>query len=274
MKRRTRRKDRRTLARAADRYALYQEAVQDGEADVLFLERVFRKAYGRAPRVLREDFGGTALLACEWVRHHPENRAVAIDLDPEPLAWGRAHNLPRLSADERARLRLVRGDVRTAKSEPADVTAAFNFSYFLFKTRPELLAYFRKAHSTLRREGMLALDVYGGWEALKSQRERRRNRGFTYVWDQHDFDPLSHDVVNHIDFEFPDGSRKPRAFTYHWRLWLIPELRELLTEAGFRDVGVYWEGTDLERNVPNGVFTRRRRGPPDPAWIAYVIALR
>ena len=123
------------------------------------------------------------------------------------------------------------------------------------------------------RPGLLALDVYGGFEALKSQRERRRQRGFTYVWDQFDFDPLSHHVVNHIDFEFPDGSRKPRAFSYHWRLWLIPELRELLTEAGFSDVGVYWEGTDLARNTPNGVFTRRRRGPPDPAWIAYVIAL-
>jgi hypothetical protein len=263
-----------TLAQRADRHDLYQRAVQDAEADVAFLDRVYRRAYGRAPRVLREDFGGTALLACEWVRRHRENRTVAIDLDPEPLAWGRAHNLAALPEQARARVRLLRGDVRSVRSEPADVTVAFNFSYFCFKTRPALLAYFRKARSTLRREGLLAIDVYGGWEALRRQRERRRNRGFTYVWDQADFDPLSHDVVNHIHFEFPDGSRLERAFSYRWRLWLIPELRELLAEAGFSDVGVYWEGTDRPRNRPNGVFTRRARGPADPAWIAYLVALR
>jgi hypothetical protein len=263
-----------SLARRADKYDLYQRAVQDVEADVAFLDREFHKAFGRTPRVLREDFGGTALLACEWVKHRRENRAVAVDLDPEPLAWCRAHNLPSLPEDARRRVRLVRGDVRSARSEPADVTVAFNFSYCLFTTRPALLAYFRKARSTLRRRGLFALDVYGGWESQRPQRENRRVGGFTYVWDQHGFDPLTHLATNHIHFRFRDGSRLERAFTYHWRLWTAPELVELLGEAGFSDVGAYFEGTDHGANDGNGVFTRRRRGPDDPAWIAFIVARR
>ena len=35
-------------------------------------------------------------------------------------------------------------------------------------------------------------------------------------------------VTLHIHFEFPDGSRIERAFGYHWRLWQIPELHDLL----------------------------------------------
>jgi hypothetical protein len=244
-----------SLARRADRYDLYQRAVQDAEADVAFLDREFRKAYGRAPRVLREDFGGTALLACEWVKRRRANRAIAIDLDPEPLAWCRAHNLPSLSEDARRRVRLVRGDVRSARTEPADVTVAFNFSYSIFTTRPALLAYFRMARSTLRRQGLFALDLYGGFES-------------------HAFDPLTHLVTNYIHFRFRDGSRLERAFTYHWRLWTAPELMELLSEAGFSDVGAYFEGTDRAANDGNGVFTRRRRGPDDPAWIAFLVARR
>jgi hypothetical protein len=263
-----------TRTRRADRYDLYQRSVQEPEADVSFLQRVYARRFARPPRRLREDFCGTALLACDWVRRHRENRAWGIDLDLEPLAWCRAHNLPLLSQDQRNRLALVEGDVRKAVTPRADVTVAFNFSYFLFKTRPELLAYFRRARSTLRREGIFAIDAYGGADALRRQTETREHDGFDYVWDQDRFDPITHDVVNHIHFELPDGTRVRRAFTYHWRLWTIPELRELLAEAGFSDVGVYWEGTDRKTNEGNGVFTRREHAPDDPAWIAYVVASR
>ncbi len=236
------------------------------------LRRTFENRRGRPPRVLREDFCGTAALACAWVADHGEHRAFGVDIDPEPLAWGRRHNLARLRPGQAERVRLLRGDVLHVRTPPADVLVAFNFSYFLWKTRPELVRYFRCARRRLRRGGLFVIDAYGGPEAQEPREERRAMGGFTYVWDQDRFDPISHATTCFIHFEFPDGSRLARCFRYDWRLWTLPELRELLVEAGFGDVEVYWEGTDRRTNEPNGVYTRRRVAPPDPAWVAYVAA--
>ncbi len=263
-----------TQARRADKYDLYQQAVQETEPDIDLVERIFRHHFRRRPHLLREDFCGTALLACDWVRRHEENRAWAIDLDPEPLAWGREHNLSRLSPEEAGRVKLIEGDVRDIGHDPVDVTIAFNFSYFLFESRAALRDYFRRALGTLRPEGLLVLDAYGGADAQRTSEETREVEGFDYVWDQHRYDPISGCVTNFIHFEFSDGSRLRRAFRYDWRLWSLPELRELLQEAGFGAVEVYWEGTDGDTGEGNGVFTRRSSAPDDPAWVSYLAAVK
>ena len=261
-----------TLAERADRYALYQVAVQDPEGDVVRVRRMYERLHGRAPRTLREDFCGAAAFASAWVAAHRENRAWGVDLDAEPLAWGRDHNVAKLRPEQAARLRLLQGDVRTTRTPRVDVLAAFNFSFFLFKERGELLRYFRRCHAALGREGMMVLDAYGGPEAMEKRSERRRCEGFTYVWEQASFDPITHDASCYIHFEFRDGSKLPRAWGYHWRLWSIPELRDLLAEAGFSASTVYWEGTESETNEPNGIFRPRARAEEDPAWIAYLAA--
>jgi len=272
-KRRKSRKGR-TRAQKADKYALYEKSVQAPEADVALLQRVFKARYGRPPRLLREDFGGTSLLACLWAAEHKENRAWAIDLDPKPLEWGRQHNLSRLKPAQAARVKLIEGNVLDVGHTKVDVTVAFNFSYFTFQTRRELRHYFEKARATLQGEGLLMLDVYGGADSQRTQQENRKVGGFRYVWDQNSFDPISYRVTNFIHFEFKDGSRLRRAFRYDWRLWTLPEIRELLLEAGFRTTEVYWEGTDRETEEANGVFTKRERAPDDPAWVSYVAAWR
>jgi hypothetical protein len=256
-----------------NRFDLYQQSVQEPEADFRVIDRVFRREYGRPPRRLREDFCGAALLACEWVARHPENRAWAIDLDPEPLAFGRAHNVPALGPEAASRVKLIEGDVRDVGHEKVDVTVALNFSYFLFQRRDELLLYLERARATLASEGLLLLDVYGGADAQRTLSERRRRHGFDYVWEQHRFDPIQSRVVNYIHFELRDGRRLRRAFRYDWRLWTIRELRELLEQAGFSRSEVYWEGTDSRTGRGNDVFTKRESALDDPAWIAYVVAL-
>ena len=268
-----RRKSRKTLAQQADRYELYEESVQDPDADVDMIGRIFRNHFGRPPRLLREDFGGTGLLATRWVERHRENRAWAIDLDPVPLAWGHKHNVAPLRPEQASRVKLIEGNVLDIGHEKVDVTAAFNFSYFLFLSRDELRRYFEAARATLRDEGLLLLDSYGGADAQRTCEEPRKVGKVTYVWDQYDFDPISHRAVNHIHFEFKDGSRLDRAFSYKWRLWALPEVRELLIEAGFGTVEVYWEGTDSETGEGNNIFTLRKRALDDPAWIAYIAAL-
>ncbi|MFN7589412.1 MAG: hypothetical protein ACK5UQ_13115, partial [Planctomycetota bacterium] len=67
-------------ARTADRHVLYQLSVQAPETDARFYDRWFRKYAGRPLRLLREDFCGTAVLACHHVKRHPENRAIGVDL--------------------------------------------------------------------------------------------------------------------------------------------------------------------------------------------------
>ena len=51
----------------------------------------------------------------------------------------------------------------------------------------------------------------------------------------------------------------------------MPEVRELLAEAGFAKSTVYWEGSD-EDGDGNGVFEPEERGEADAGWIAYIIA--
>ena len=267
------RKRSKTLAQLADKYVCYQNSVQEPEADVPVLNRIFKKHRGRMPRSLREDFCGTAALACEWARSHRENRAFGVDLDPEPLDWGRRHNVAELTADQQSRVKLIEGDVLDVGHEPVDITVAFNFSYFLFRKREQLIHYFRQAYATLNSDGLLLLDVYGGPEAVQSQIENPECDDFTYVWEQVSFDPIQNHGVNYIHYEFPDGSSLERAFSYEWRVWALPEIREALIDAGFSSTEVYWEGTDRETGEGNNVFVRRESARDDPAWIAYLVAI-
>jgi SAM-dependent methyltransferase len=269
----TRRREVPAMAALADRHELYEASVQSVRDEVEFLDKAYRELVGRKARTLREDFCGTAAAACEWVRSGKRREAVAVDIDPAVLDWGRAHHVAALKPGERARLRLVEADVRTVQAGPTDLTVAFNFSWWTFKTRAALLKYFRAVHAALEDDGLFVLDIYGGSEAYAEQEEETDYGLFSYVWDQHSFDPVTARYECHIHFRFPDGSELPRAFSYDWRLWTLPELRELLAEAGFASSVVYWQGED-EDGEPNGEFAITECGDADPAWIAYVAALK
>jgi SAM-dependent methyltransferase len=264
----------RAAAARPDRYALYEQAVQDPDSDVALVQRIYRKRFGRPARLLREDFCGTAVMACRWVQGNRANEAWGVDIDPTPLAWGREHHVAQLRTGEASRLHLIEGDVRSVRHRPVDITVAFNFSYFTFRTRDALRGYFEKARRTLAPEGLFVVDCYGGADSLRTMVERRRVNGFIYEWDQNAVDPISHSVTNFIHFELRDGSRMRRAFRYDWRLWTLPEIRELLAEAGFSQIQVYWEGTDSRTGDANGIFHPRDSAPDDPAWVCYVAARR
>ena len=263
------------LAALADKYDLYQRSVQSPECDVDFFHRTFHGYYGAAPLVLREDFCGAAAVCCEWVRSRKDRKAIGIDLDPEPLGWGERNNLSQLTAKARARVRLIEGDACNVSRAKADVIAAQNFSFYLFRTREGLGRYFRAAFRNLDSKGIIVLDVLGGPECMEEDLEEVRGfRSFKYVWEQARFDPITHDCRFHIHFRFPDGSELRKAFTYDWRLWSIPEIRELLLEAGFRRADVYWEGTDSKTGKGNDVYRRREHAESDPAWVAYVVGVK
>ena len=260
------------MAARADRQVLYEASVQDAAWEMEFVEGVYTRLRRRAPRRLREDFCGTALFAREWVRRGRQHEAIGVDLDPTVLDWCRQHGLSRLAPGAAARIKLLQADVLEARTAPADILIAFNFSYWVFMDRAAMRRYFERTYAALAGDGIFLLDAYGGPDACRILREREDMGRFTYIWDQADYDPVSGRTTCHIHFTFPDGSRLKNAFSYHWRLWTLPELRELLSEAGFRKHTVWWEGTEPRTGEGNGKFAPVERADADTAWVAYIVA--
>jgi SAM-dependent methyltransferase len=260
-----------TLAEQADIHELYEESVQSVETEIEFLQTTFRELRQRDAKSFREDFCGTASASCEWVRTGDDHYAIGVDIDGDVLEWGRKNRVGKLPEASRPRVQLLNDDVTTVTAGPVDIVGAFNFSYWVFNTRERIRGYFSRVRDALVEDGVFFLDAYGGSEAYETQKEKTKYDGFTYIWDQAEFEPVTGRAVCHIHFKFPDGSKIKRAFSYEWRLWTLPEIRELLEEAGFSKVSVYWEGED-EDGEGNGEFSEDPRGEADPAWIAYIVA--
>ena len=261
-----------TIAATADRHEYYEKAVQCVESEIDMVDETFSEIRGRKARTLREDFCGTGNTSCEWVRRRKTNEAIGLDLDQEVLDWGIEHKVARLTAHQRGRVSLVNQDVMHAECEPVDMILAMNFSYQLFKTRDGLRDYFRSAREGLVDDGVLFIDAYGGHESCKELREKTKYDDFTYYWHQKKYNPITGEMLCHIHFRFSDKSWMKKAFTYDWRLWTLPELQEILTEAGFSKVQVYWEGTDEESGEGSGEYYPTSEGEDDPAWIVYIAA--
>ncbi len=261
-------------ARNSDILELYEISVQSPEVECEFIDQVWRQRRRRLAHHVREDFCGTAIASVEWIRWRDTNTAIGVDIDPKVLAWAKSRLPQRLTPEQQKRLTLLRSDVLTARTRRVDCVLAMNFSYYLLKTRDELRRYFKRVRQGLVDDGLFLLDAYGGSEAFVEMEEKRRVGGFTYVWDQHHYNPITGDAINYIHYRFADGSQIRKAFTYEWRVWTLPEIRELLSEAGFRKVTVYWEGIDEKTGQGNDEFRPATEGDACPGWIAYIVAER
>lgn len=254
-----------------DKYHYYTKAVQSPETDVEYLDQVYTQLTGSKAKTLREDFCGTFAISTEWVKTKKDHVAYSIDLDPEPLRYGEAVYFNKLKKDQQDRLYPICGDVMEVKLPLVDVACALNFSYFLFKTREKLVKYFSKVYKSLNSKGILVIDVFGGSHCYDENQEKTEHRGFNYYWHQKGFDPVTNGAQFAIHFKRNGEPKRKDVFQYDWRLWSIPELRELLVEAGFQKTHVYWEGTKKD-GTGNGHFTMTEQGEPCLSWIAYIAA--
>ncbi len=262
-----------------DRHDLYELAVQDPPSEVSFVGQTFKRLRGRPALSLREDFAGTSVFSLEWVRSHKQRTAIAVDLDRATLDWGLEHRIRPAGLESRIVQRCA--NVLDAQPPLVDVAVGFNFSYWCFDSRPALLEYFRAARAGLVADGMLVLDAYGGTEIPQHQVTRRETRdskgvvndgqAFTYIWDQIDYNPIDARMNCAIHFEFKDGSRIDRAFTYSWRVWTLPELSELLLEAGFAKVRV-WAERESEDGEGTGRFFAAKTIDNEGVWWVYITA--
>lgn len=279
-----------TQAQLADRHHLYETAVQSPEADCELFEQIFREVRGRKPKVLREDFCGTAKLSRTWCESARGRKAIGIDFDGPTLAEARRRNLDPFAKQLGGRLQLVEADVLEVvpgSVDPAELIVALNFSFCVFKQREQLRRYLANAFGGLVEDGVLVLEMFGGTKAIDLDEELRDLDDFTYHWEQESFNPLNNDIVCHIHFEFPDGSKIEKAFTYVWRLWSVPELRDLLHEVGFSDVKIYWEMVEEEEDEDEdededgdgmlrgtGEYEFREVVEQQDSWLVYVVAIR
>jgi SAM-dependent methyltransferase len=257
---------------AFDKYAAYAEAVQSTHHDVRFMRRLYRELTHGEPRTMREDFCGTFSLCCEWVKLGSENRAIGMDIDPEPLAYGAQNYFSALSESEKRRVSAVEQDVLSKSTVKADIVCAFNYSYFVFQSRETLLRYFKAVRQSLRAGGIFMVDCFGGPLCGKPSVESRKISGLTYYWEQESFDPISNRARFSIHFKPKGGRKRNRVFSYDWRMWSLAELRDLMLEAGFKDTRVYWEGTGRDGSG-SGVFNYRVKGEAVERWVAYMVGL-
>lgn len=268
----TKTKREKLTAKTADPHRLYQAAVQSPEVDVEFLAKTYRRMRGKPARHLREDFCGTAYLLSEWLRAHDDNTGEGFDIDAPTIEWGKQHNFDGLEDwNERAELHVA--DVREPSSQRPDIRNAPNFSWMVLTERSVMMDYFRGAYADLADDGIFVLDIYGGPEAFEEMEDSRKiEGGFTYVWEQKSYYPATGDYHCAIHFRFKDGTELKNVYDYRWRLWTLPELRDMLFEAGFTNVESYWEGTDEDGVSGNGIYKRSERGDNCPAWVTWVVA--
>ncbi|MCH8914034.1 MAG: hypothetical protein IIA33_10765, partial [Planctomycetes bacterium] len=199
------------------------------------------------------------------------NEAYGVERHQPTLDWGRKHNVNRLSAHAARRVQLINGNVIRVARRKVHVVGALNFSYFTFKERNELVTYFRNVRTSLRTDGMFVLDAYGGFEAQQVMEEKTKHKGFTYVWDQAEYNPINDHTRCHIHFKFPDGTELKRAFTYDWRLWTLGAIRDALIAAASGQPSRYainelvCLSQDEARRICEKIGLNWRTGEMDPA---------
>ncbi len=253
-----------------DKYYFYQKSVQDPKGDVKFFLNTFKEVKGKSPKSLSEDFCGTFLICCEWVKLNKHHKAIGVDLDPQPIEYGMKNHFSRLSSSEKKRLKIQRTNVLNPSLPKTDMVIASNFSYFIFKKRYELKSYFQNCYRRLNRGGVYICDIFGGSQCFEPNEEETDFEDWSYFWDQDTFDPVTNESMFYIHFKLKGQGKIKKVFKYDWRMWSIPEVREILNEVGFKNTYIYWEGS-TDDGEGDGQFSRTESGEYCESWIAYIV---
>lgn len=255
-----------------EKYRLYEASVQNPEADINFINKEYKRIFKRLPLTLREDFCGTGTMACEWVKQSFKHKSYGIDLDVEPITYGIDHHYLTMTEEQQGRMKYIRGNVLDSYDMMTDVIVAFNFSYFLFKKRNDLLSYFKQVKKHMGPETIFFLDLFGGTDTRKELIESNRHKHHTYFWECESYNPLSAECMYYIHFEKHDTKTKyEKVFKYDWRMWDAKEIQDILLDAGFSDIQIYWEGED-KNGEGDGNFKVAKVAENCESWVTYIAA--
>ena len=266
------------LSANASKFFLYENTVQNPEWHVRYPSQFHRRLVGKSPLKFREDFCGSGKISCEWVKVSKRHYATGIDANAMVLRYANDTNKEVLSEHQQARLAFWQKDVAHVSREKFDIIGAYNFSIFEFHERKNLLRYFKSVFKSLANPGTFFCDVAGGSGFLRT-RQRIQNLEILgigkvqQVWEQMDYDPISATNKYAIHFMLPNGSCFNKAFKYHWRIWQIKEVREILKEAGFKKSVVIWE-RDTDDRYGSGQSYLAEKAENAYSWVAYVVGIK
>ncbi|KAJ7947976.1 S-adenosyl-L-methionine-dependent methyltransferases superfamily protein [Quillaja saponaria] len=129
------------------------------------------------------------------------------------------------------------GIMRNFPLSARDIVCAFNYSCCCLHKRAELVCYFKHVLEALSKKGgIFVMDLYGGTSSEHKLRLQRRFSNFTYIWEQAEFDIIERKTRISLHFHLKQQRKLRHAFSYSWRLWTLPEIRDCLEEAGFQTV--------------------------------------
>ena len=244
-----------TYGRFATYYDFIYETLVDYDADVRYLEAVFRKFLRRDARRILDLACGTGNHAIRLARRGHD--VLGLDLSTEQLAIAR-----RKAARGRTPIRFVAEDMRSFDLGSTFDTAICMFGAFgyLLDTR-DVLRCLRSVRHHLAPDGVFAFEF---WQSSAARPEPYQS-WFHKVGPEFELVRLSearYDRRTHrlrVEFRFFafKGRRVRDRFdeTHIVRLYRVPEIRSLLRRAGFDLAGAF----AVERGNRKGLTSPRNQ---------------
>jgi hypothetical protein len=221
------------MADLADRHRLYQLSVQNPRTEVDFVDRTYRHCAGGAPvrcgRISAERRPSVA-----------SGSAGASAIGPGASTWTRCIWNGDGATMSAPWTRTERGECRAARgrcpwrSRRRTRHRAGDELQLLAAPRPQVIfALLRARPRRLAPDGIFFLDAFGGYDTFRLLTEERRiqdpDGGALHLCGSRrstSRSPVDLSVISISGSD--DGSEWNRAFSYDWRLWTLPEIRELL----------------------------------------------
>ncbi len=267
------------MLRRYSKYELYEASVQDSQAELDLFQRAYTNAFGKKATILREDFCSTFLNSITWVKSKKDRIAYAVDMNPKPLAYGREVHYSKLNQDQKKRMITFCENVLSVRTPKADIISISNFSICFLKERDQMLQYFKRCHQSLKSKGAVVFDMLGGEDLPMPEEDSTPFKlpdgtKAKYFWEHATYNPINNHATFYIHYQIKGQKKQKRVFSYDWRMWSLPELKDLLIEAGFSEVEMYWEGDEKRGSSGNGIFRKTKKAESCPIWIAYIAGIK
>ena len=227
-----------------EKYGLYRETVYHPDKDnVIQLNNLFRALKGRDARVLREDFCGIFDLSTLWVDYNNTNKAICVDVDSEPIEWGKNHTTVKMNSNKWNRVDIRNDDCRyvDVKDTSVDISIVGNWSQQILVKRSDMLAYFKNVYDSLKDDGIFMLGGVNDLEyEIEPYIEHRaipfNNKSYKYTFEIQGTCPYTHLGMCKIHFALDNKNATP--FVYPWRVWTVAEYLDILSEVGFEKANI------------------------------------
>ncbi len=221
-----------------NKHELYQRSVQNVHIEVEFFKKIYRMLFNKVPYKFREDFCGTGLLSCEWVKKDVQASAVGLDIDQETIDWGKENNINNLSSGF-DRIELFNHNVLEEfdTSKNFDVICSLNYSHFLLNKRKDLVLYFSNVRKSLKK-GIFIMDFYGGSHIYTDHKYNRGDSDSFYEFRGKQMNNLANTSICSLNYRLKKKKYTP-LYEFNFRIYSVIELREALEDCGFCMFKIY-----------------------------------